>query len=72
MFNDSGTVRQGERDFPIGHPAAADYNGESYTPPKSPHAEDHREGHAARLGGNIPQAEIDERRRFESPEKATE
>lgn len=72
MSNGTETARQGERDFPIGHPAASDYNREPYTPPRAPHAEDFPEGNPARMGKNIPQAEIDERRRFEGSEKATE
>lgn len=42
-----------ERDFPVGHPAASDYNGELYTPPLAPYSEDFSEGHPAREGKNI-------------------
>lgn len=42
-----------ERDFPIGHPAASDYNGEPYNPPRAPYGEDFPEGHPARGGANI-------------------
>ena len=41
-----------ERDFPVGHPAASDYKGEKYTPPKAPFSEDFNEGHPARDGKN--------------------
>lgn len=42
-----------ERDFPVGHPAASDYSGERYTPPRAPHAEDFPPDHPARNGKNI-------------------
>jgi hypothetical protein len=42
-----------ERDFPKGHPAASDYNGEPYTPPRSPYLEEFAPGHPARNGKNI-------------------
>lgn len=42
-----------ERDFPVGHPAACDYIGEPYTPPRAPFGEDFAPGHPARSGKNI-------------------
>jgi hypothetical protein len=42
-----------ERDYPQGHPAASDYKGEKYTPPRAPFAEDFGPDHPARLGKNI-------------------
>lgn len=42
-----------ERDYPIGHPAASDYKGEKYTPPRAPFAEDFPPDHPARLGKNV-------------------
>jgi len=42
-----------ERDYPVGHPAASDYAGERYTPPRAPFAEDFDPGHPARGGKNI-------------------
>lgn len=42
-----------ERDYPVGHPAASDYKGEPYTPPRAPHAEDFAPDSAARGGRNI-------------------
>jgi len=42
-----------ERDYPVGHPAAADYKGEPYTPPRSPYTRDFDEGHPAFGGKNI-------------------
>lgn len=42
-----------ERDYPIGHPAASDYNGEEYNPPRAPFAEDYPETHPAFQGANI-------------------
>jgi hypothetical protein len=42
-----------ERDFPVGHPAASDYAGEPYTPPRAPHGEDYEVGHPARGGKNV-------------------
>jgi hypothetical protein len=41
-----------ERDYPVGHPAASDYKGEPYTPPRAPYAEDFPPGHPARGGKN--------------------
>jgi hypothetical protein len=46
-----------ERDFPVGHPAASDYAGEPYTPPRAPHGEDFEVGHPARGGKNIGAAD---------------
>lgn len=42
-----------ERDYPIGHPAASDYKGERYVPPRAPFAEDFPPDHPARAGKNI-------------------
>ena len=42
-----------ERDYPLGHPAASDYKGEKYIPPRAPFAEDFGPDHPARLGRNI-------------------
>lgn len=42
-----------ERDFPVGHPAACDYAGEPYSPPRAPYGEDFPEGHPARDGKNV-------------------
>lgn len=42
-----------ERDFPVGHPAASDYAGEPYSPPRAPYTEDFAEGHPARDGKNV-------------------
>lgn len=42
-----------ERDYPVGHPAAGDYKGEHYTPPRAPFSEDFPPGHPARAGKNI-------------------
>lgn len=42
-----------ERDYPEGHPAAHDYRGQSYTPPKAPFAEDFPVNHPARGGNNM-------------------
>ncbi len=61
-----------ERDYPVGHPAAPDYAGEHYTPPKAPHAEDFPEGHPARGGANCPadnEADVAKRELEEKREK---
>ena len=42
-----------ERDFPINHPAASDYDGTPYNPPRAPYGEDFPEGHPARDGKNV-------------------
>lgn len=42
-----------ERDFPVGHPAAADYKGEAYTPLRSPYQDDFAPDHPAFAGKNI-------------------
>lgn len=42
-----------ERDYPEGHPAASDYSGEQYTPPRAPHSEDFPPDHPARGGKNV-------------------
>lgn len=42
-----------ERDYPKGHPAACDYAGEPYTPPRAPFSEDFAPGDPARGGKNI-------------------
>jgi len=44
---------KGERDYPIGHPAASDYNGEPYAPLMTLGAEDFPPGDPARGGGNV-------------------
>ena len=41
-----------ERDFPVGHPAAADYKGEKYTPETAPYGSDFPRNHPARGGRN--------------------
>ncbi len=46
-----------ERDYPIWHPAAVDYDGTPYKPPKSPYDEDFPEGHPARGGANTGDAD---------------
>src|SRR5216683_3835128 len=43
---------QGERDFPMGHPAASDYKGEAYTPPRAPWEHDYAADNPARAGAN--------------------
>jgi hypothetical protein len=42
-----------DRDYPVGHPAAADYANQPYTPPIAPNAEDYPLGHPARGGKNV-------------------
>ena len=42
-----------ERDYPVGHPAASDYKGEKYTPPRAPFTDDFAANHPAHLGRNI-------------------
>ncbi len=42
-----------ERDYPKGHPAASDYAGEPYIPPRAPFTEDWPVGHPARGGKNV-------------------
>lgn len=42
-----------ERDYPVGHPAASDYAGQKYTPPRAPFSEDFAPDHPARGGKNI-------------------
>lgn len=42
-----------ERDYPVGHPAASDYKGEKYTPPRAPFADDFSVDHPAYQGKNI-------------------
>jgi len=44
-----------ERDLPINHPNASDYNGEPWNPPRAPYGEDFPEGHPARDGANVSQ-----------------
>lgn len=39
------TNSTGERDYPVGHPAASDYAGEPYTPPPPPLGRDYPVGH---------------------------
>jgi hypothetical protein len=46
-----------ERDFPVGHPAACDFDGETYRPPVSPFSVDYPEDHPARGGKNV--ADVD-------------
>lgn len=46
-----------ERDYPKGHPAAADYAGEKYVPPRAPWSEDFPPGHPARGGANVKDAD---------------
>jgi hypothetical protein len=41
-----------ERDYPVGHPAASDYKGERYIPPRAPFADDFNYDHPARGGKN--------------------
>jgi hypothetical protein len=41
-----------ERDYPIGHPAASDYKGEKYRPPRAPFADDYNIDHPAYQGRN--------------------
>jgi hypothetical protein len=41
-----------ERDFPLGHPAACDYKGEKYNPPKAPWQVDYEHTDPARGGRN--------------------
>jgi len=38
-------VIQTERDYPIDHPAAIDYNGDPYSPPPPPLSRDYPPGH---------------------------
>jgi hypothetical protein len=42
-----------ERDYPIGHPAACDFNAATYTAPESPYYVDYPQGHPARNGKNV-------------------
>lgn len=42
-----------ERDYPVGHPKAADYNGQVYKPSTAPFGEDYGPNHPARGGKNI-------------------
>ena len=42
-----------ERDYPVGHPAASDYKGEKYRPPRAPFADDFNVDHPAYQGKNI-------------------
>lgn len=42
-----------ERDFPLGHPAAADYKGEAYVDRFASYHYDFPEGHPARGGKNV-------------------
>ena len=51
---DTRRGRSFERDWPEAHPSSSDYQGESYTPPPPPFAQDWHEGHPARLGANVP------------------
>lgn len=46
-----------ERDYPVGHPAASDYKGERYTPPRAPFGEDFGPDHPARGGKNTSTAD---------------
>lgn len=50
---------QAERDYPIGHPKAVDYDGEPYTPPPPPLGRDWPVGHpkAADSPQSIAEAE---------------
>jgi hypothetical protein len=59
------SAQRGERDYPIGDPRAADYNGEKYTPPSPPYARDYPKGHpsAADSDENIAQSERDRKER---------
>lgn len=41
-----------ERDYPVGHPAASDYNGQKYTPPRAPWQDDFDADSPARGGAN--------------------
>ncbi len=41
-----------ERDYPKGHPAASDYKGETYTPPRAPWQDDFDQHHPAYAGAN--------------------
>jgi hypothetical protein len=52
-----------ERDFPIGHPAAADYKGEVYIPLRAPHLEDYPKGSPARGGHNCSDLDSPDGRR---------
>ncbi len=45
-------AKPGERDYPLNHPSAPDFDGSPYTPPKSPYAVDYPDGHPAQLGKN--------------------
>lgn len=42
-----------ERDFPIGHPAACDFDPSTYTPPENKYYVDFVKGHPARGGSNV-------------------
>lgn len=42
-----------ERDYPVGHPAASDYNGEPWKNPAAIFDQDYPLGHPARLGANV-------------------
>jgi hypothetical protein len=44
---------EGERDFPVGHPAASDFDPSTYTPPENKYYVDFPKGHPARGGANV-------------------
>lgn len=46
-----------ERDYPEGHPAASDYKGQRYIPPRAPFGEDFNPDHPARGGKNTSTAD---------------
>lgn len=46
-----------ERDYPVGHPAASDYNGAPYNAPRAPWTDDFPSDHPARGGKNT--SEVD-------------
>jgi hypothetical protein len=52
-----------ERDYPVGHPAAADYKGEKYFPPDAPFAADYPRNHPARGGKNVSDLDTPDGRR---------
>lgn len=62
------STRPVERDYPVGHPAASDYNGEPYTPPPPPLGRDYPVGHpkAADSPENIAESEA-RRKETEQP-----
>ncbi len=58
-----------ERDYPEGHPAAPDYKGQKYVPPRAPWSEDFPPGHPARDGQNVTASDTPDGLRAEHLER---